>query len=312
MAKRQKNHQVSVAFNYLIKLVKNEEDPDNPTEEGFSPDEFRSVVARLANTAPLDDGDDRVVAAIKRGETLPFNHYEELEEGLHFGDFEGAYYGQRYRNNKLGVIDADSLNLRSFHYLITRLRDGKILVGSTYHGLYGDYDGLRKCLSYVLRGNHRVASRTLKNVESEIGNGRPVSLKLTYRKGGDRPERPALFGSAGVVAVSQADLGEEFERQVNDVAGRARGTVAERKQAIAAIVNQGHLLELDADDIVGCSAVIREEGRNRTVYFIGENSFSTRFPINVDVDQDGLADRVQVTREMVRVMREKIIPLLPR
>ncbi|OYY62892.1 MAG: hypothetical protein B7Y49_14370, partial [Sphingomonas sp. 28-62-11] len=174
--------------------------------------------------------------------------------------------------------------------------------------MYGDYDGFRKLLTSILRGDFKVGSRTLKSVDTEIGRGRAVSLKLTYRKAQDRPERPALFGTAGVVAISSADLGEDFERQVADVAGRVRGTEAQRKQAIAAIVNQGHLLELDADDIVGCSAIVREEGRQRTVYFIGENLFSTKFPLNVDIDEDGVADRQQVAREMIRVMREKIIP----
>lgn len=310
MAKRHKNHQVTASFHYLVKVIVNDNDPDDFAEEGFSEAEFSRVIARISNTHPLDDTDDDVISSIKSGNDLPFNHYEEVERGLHFGDFEGAYYGQKYRNNRLGIIDAESLNLRGFHYLITRLRDGKILIGTTYHGQFGDYDGLRKCLSAILAGNHRVASKTLMNASNEIGDGRPVSIKLIYRKRSDRAERKPLFGGSGVVAVTSSDFGEDFERNVGDIANEVRGTVEQKKRALARIVNQSELISLDEDEIIGCSAVIRRDGRQTTVYLLGENNQSTKFGISVGIDREGIAERTQVKSEMIRIMRERIIPLL--
>jgi hypothetical protein len=310
MAKRQRNQLVTVAFNYLVKSFPDPNDPENRIEEGFSEREFQRVVDRLSDTRQLDDRDDRVVRRIKVGEDLPYTHYEQPEEGLHFGGFEGAYYGQQYRNNRLGIIDADSLNLRGFHYIMTKLRDGKILVGVTYHGHFGDYDGLRSCLTHLLHGDYRVASKTLRSVSGEIGGGQAISLKLTYRKAPDRAERKPLFGSSGVIAVKNTDFGNEFQERVIEAAGRIRGTDAQRKQALAQLVNQGDMLELDADDIIGCSAVIREDGRQRTVYFLGDNNFATKFPLAVGVDQNGVVNREQVKAEMTRVMREHILPLM--
>jgi len=309
MAKRQRNHHVTASFHYLVKAIPSD-DSEEVSEEGFSEREFSRVVARLRDTTALDDADDSVVSAIKTGRTLPFNHYEEPEAGLHFGDFEGAYYGQKYRNNRLGIIEADSLNLRGFHYLITRLRDGKIIVGTTYHGLYGDYEGLRNCISHILAGDYRVASKTLTSASTEIGDGRPVSVKLIYRKSSDRAERRPLFGTSGVVAVTSSEFGDDFERSVSDIAAQVRGTDQQRRRALARIVSQSEMLSLDEDDIIGCSAVIRHEGGQRTVYLLGENNFSTKFGLSVDIDRDGLADRIQVRNEMIRVMREKIVPLL--
>lgn len=310
MAKRQKNKQVTAAFHYLIKSVKNPDDADTPLEIGFSQNEFQRVIDRVSNVTPLDTTDQRVIRRIKIGEDLPFNYHDEVDPGLHFGSYEGAYYGQKYRNNLVGEIDADSLNLRNFHYLITRLRDGKILIGVTYHGQFGDYDGIYSCLSKILAGDHRVASKTLKSISGEIGSGHPISLKLTYRKAQDRVERKPLFGSSGVIAIKNTDFGEEFEERVTSVANQIHGTEAERKRALARIVNQDDMLELDSDDIIGCSAVVREDGRQRTVYFLGENNFSTKFSLAVDVNNDGVADRDQVADEIVRVMREEIRPLL--
>jgi len=309
VAKRQKNHQVRASFHYLVKSIQNGDDPDDAVEEGFTDEEFQRVIARISDLTPLDEADENVIQLIKTGKNLPFNHYEILDGAVHFGDFEGAYYGQKYRNNRLGVISAESLNLRNFHYLITKLRDGKILVGITYHGQFGDYDGIKSCLSHILHGNYRVASKTLRSVSTEIGRGHPISLKLAYRKANNRPERKALFGTSGVFAIKNSEYGEDFEDRVNEVANRMRGTAAERKRVLAEVVNAGSLLELDDDDIIGCSVLVREDRSQRTVYFLGDNNFSTKFPLQVDVDGDGVADRDQVKMEMIRIMRERIIPL---
>ena len=64
----------------------------------------------MRDTAPLDDNDDEVIRQIKLGINMNFLRFEEIVPGLFFGDFEGAYYGQRIRNNVLGDIDPDSLN----------------------------------------------------------------------------------------------------------------------------------------------------------------------------------------------------------
>lgn len=310
MAKRQRNQQIAVAFNYLVKSMPNDDDFENPIEGGFTPDEFRRVLARLQDTAPLGDTDDEVVRQIKLGINMNFLRFEEIEPGLFFGDFEGAYYGQRIRNNVLGDIDPDSLNMRRFHYIITQLRDGKILIGVTYHGQYGDFDGLRSCLSHYLEGDYRVASKTLKSVSTEIGDGHPVSIKLTYRKGADRPEGRPLFGSSGEIAIKKSDFGNDFEERVVQEVRQVHGSDRDRKRILAQIVSQGNLIELDEEDIVGCSAIVRQDGKYRTVYFLGENFNSTRFPLRVTVGIHGDADQQQIAAEMKRVMREFIIPLL--
>lgn len=309
MAKRHRNQQIAVAFNYLAKSLP-DGDGENVREEGFTDGEFRRVLARLRDTAPLDDNDDEVVRQIKLGVNMNFLYHEELESGLYFGDFEGAYYGQKIRNNMLGDIDPNSLNMRKFHYLVTRLNDGKILVGVTYHGQYGDYDGLRSCLSHYLEGDYRVASKTLRSISTEIGDGHPVSIKLTYRKGANRAERQPLFGSTGEIAIKKSDFEGNFEERVIHEVRRVRGTDRDRKRILAEIVSQGAILELDEDDIIGCSAVVRQEGKYRTVYFLGESPNSTRFSLQVAVGIHGDADRGHIAEEMVRVMRESIVPLL--
>lgn len=310
MAKRTRNNIVTTSFHYLVKTAKNEDDPANPIELGFTLNEFQRVVDRITDPAPLNERDDDVIQRIKDGTDLPFGEHELVDGYLHFGRFDGAYYGQQYRNNILGTISADSLNLRPFHYLITRLRDGKIIIGVTYHGQFGDYDGMSKCLIHILRGNYNIASRTLRSLSGEIGNGVPVELTLTYRRPDDRPERQHLFGRSGVIAIKNTEFGDDFADQVGAVAERVHGDVRRRKQILADIVNNGEMLELNDEDIIGCTAVVREQGRRRTIYLLGENNFATKFLLDVQFDLNGVPRQDQVRDEMVRVLREKIMPMM--
>lgn len=311
MAKKHRSEYISVAFHYLIK---DKQDPENRGErliQGFTREDFDNILRRIRNIQPLNENDEGVVARIKSGQDLPFSEYNEIEPGLHFGSFDAAYYGQQYRNNRHGVITADSLNLRKFYYLLTMLNDGRILIGVTYNGQFGDYEGFRRCMGHLLKGRHVTRSRTITSIRSTLGRGTPTEIKLYYRKAADRDERRPLFSSTGVIAIRATDYGDGFDEQVRNLAAQAVGDTRQKKRAIAALASQGDTIELDEDDIVGCQAIVREHGLTRTVYFIGENDFSTRFPLAVDIDlASGLPNGQQVRDEIRRVLRGEVMPLL--
>jgi len=311
MAKRHRNEHISAAFHYLIK---DRQDPNNRDERllsGFSQEDFGKVLRRIQNVQPLNENDEEVVRKIKAGHDLPFSEYEEINPGLHFGSFDAAYYGQQYRNNLHGVITAESLNLRKFHYIMTMLNNGRIVVGVTYNGMFGDYEGFRRCISHLMRGRHVTRSRTVTSIRSTLGRGTPTEIKLYYRKAAERDERRPLFAAVGAVSIRATDYGEGFEDEVRNLATQAVGNTAQKKRAIAAMARQGDILELDDDDIVGCQAIVREDGLTRTVYFIGENDFATRFPLVAEVNRaSGLPNGEQVKDEMRRVLRREVLPLI--
>lgn len=150
----------------------------------------------------------------------------------------------------------------------------------------------------------------MKSIATELGDGHPISLKLTYRRAADRPERRSLFNTSGQIAIKCSDFGDDFEDRVAGAAREIQGTDAQRKRAIANLVNQGDMIELDADEIIGCSAVVTQHGRQKTVYFLGENNFSTKFYLPVQIGLHGDTDPQQVANAMVEVMRERVIPLI--
>lgn len=309
MAKRQTSNLITASFHYLVKTVRDEHTGET-SDEPISADEYARIVAKIANVGRIDVTDENIIASIKIGENLPFLHHELVDRSVHFGEFEGAYYGQQYRNNRLGIISADSLNLRKFHYLITRLNDGRIVIGVTYNGQFGDYDGIRKCLMHQLRSSSGIVSRSVKSISDELGQGEPVEVKLTFRSAAARPERRGLFGRSGVIAIKATEYGDGFADEVARLAQGVRGSLKQRKAAIANLVNDGDFVELDDDDIIGCSVVVRENKSTRTVYFLGNNNFATKFPLNVRVNGDGHANTEEVKSEVIRVLRERVLPIL--
>jgi hypothetical protein len=164
---------------------------------------------------------------------------------------------------------------------------------------------------HLLRGgNQRISSHSITSLTDEIGDGTPTELQLTYRNASTRPERRGIFGKTGVIAVKKTDFGDGFKEEVVRISRSIRGNTSAKKRAIADLVNQGSMLTLNDDDIVGCSAIVRSNGRTTTIYFLGENNLATKFRLNVDVGGDGVPNRNQVRDEMVRVMRQRILSLL--
>ena len=306
MAKRQAISTITASFHYLVKQQNDEQDP---ADLGFSDEEFLRIVERLRDTRAINFDDEAEVDRIKSGENLPFIMYQELGAHSHFGCFEGAYYGQEFRNTRVGTIDAESLNLRRFYYLIERRRDGKIIVGTQYAGNYGDYDGLRNCLKHVLRGNsYKVVSRTFSSIRHEIGDGEPTELKVVVRRQNPRLGGSNPFSTTAVVAVRKAEYGESFADDVRNSLGGVRGSSDVRRQALARLISNGELMEIDDDDIQSCTVIMRTDAGQHTVYLLGGTSFATKFPLNVRVGDNGIADAREVCGEMRRLLDDVVTP----
>lgn len=306
MAKKARMNQVTASYHYLVKRARGEPESE---EVGFTRGEFERLVKRLRDTTPIDFKDEAEVLRIKRGENIPLLRFTEISENRFFGKFEGAYYGQEYRNTKLGTIDAESLNLRTFHYLVDFRRDGKIVLGSQYLGNFGDYDGLSSCFSKILQSNTSVVrAKSITSLRHEIGDGTPVELKVSLRKRGAKAGAASLFSKAGVFAVRRSDYGDDFDKDIASIVPQIRGTLDKRRSAIAKLVSQGDFMDVDDEDIEGCTVLMRKDGHQYTVYLLGDNSAATRFPLAIDVPRNGLISYDAVQNEMIRILNDVITP----
>ncbi len=264
----------------------------------------------MRDVNPIDFDDEREIRRIKAGDNIPLLQVTQITENRFFGQFEGAYYGQEYRNTRLGTIDADSLNLRKFHYVVDYRRDGKIVLGIQYIGNFGDYDGIRSCFIKILQdANHIVSPTSITSLRNEIGDGEPVELKVSLRRRNPIAGGGSIFSRSGVYAVKRSDYGDDFSRDIREsLLNRVRGTVDAKKSAIAQIMSQGDFMEVYEDEIQDCTVLVRKDGHQYTVYLLGDNSLATKFPLSVQVPQNGLLDYGQVQGEIIRILDDVITP----
>lgn len=306
MAKKQRNNHVSVSFHYLCRETGGADSKQIP----FSTDDFKRIVDRITNTNALDLKDDKVINRIKFGYDLPFLYHEKLSEYQHFGRFEGASYGQQFRNSKVGIIDAESLNLRPFYYLVSLRRDGKIIVGTQYLGNYGDYEGLSSCFKHLLNGgsNLNIQSRTFSSIHHEI-DGVPTEVQVRIRKRQQVIGRKNLFSNSSMIVIKKSDYGETFADDVmNQIAPKVQGDYSQRRKAIAEIVSAGELIDVNDEDIEGCTVIVRKDKSQKTIYLLGGTNFATRFSVDAKLDNNGLADSKQVKQGMLKILDQVVTP----
>lgn len=307
MAKKQRTNQVTASFHYFLKRQKGQPDSD---EVGLSGADFQRLVNRMRDITPIDFDDEREIRRIKVGENIPLLRVTQLTENRFFGQFEGAYYGQEYRNTRLGVIDAESLNLRKFHYIVDFRRDGKVVLGVQYIGNFGDYDGIRSCFLKILQDESSIVlPKSITSIRNEIGDGEPVELKVSLRRQNPIAGGGSIFSRSGVYAVKRSNYGDDFDRDIREgLINRVRGGVDARRSAIAQVMSQGDFMEVNEEDIQDCTVLVRKDNHQYTVYLLGDNNISTKFPLNVQVPPNGLLDYDRVQAEMVRILDDVITP----
>lgn len=306
MAKRQRSNQVTASFHYLVQRPRGNPDAD---EFGFSSGDFRKLSNRLRNVTPIDFSDETELRRLKQGETLSLLKFTEISPTRIYGRFEAAYYGQEYRNTKVGTIDADSINLRTFHYIVDHRRDGRIVIGSQYLGNYGDWDGLSYFMSKILHKDETVIRpKSFTSIRHEIGSGTPLELKVSLHRPGKKLGSKSLFSRTGVFAVKGSEYGDDFEADIRGLIPHVRGSANARKSALAKIISQGDMMAIDDEDIAGCTVLMRQDGNQYTVYLLGDNNRSTKFPMSVAVPPNGLLDYKQVQDEMVKILDGVVTP----
>ncbi len=310
MAKRQRSNQVTASYHYVVQRPRRDTEAD---EVGFSAADFSKLCAHLSDVTPINFKDDAELTKIKHGEKLSLLKATQISKTRLFGQFEAAYYGQEYRNTQVGKIDAESVNLRTFHYVIDHRRDGRIVIGNQYLGNFGDYEGLSYFITKILTTDKNVVrTKSFTSLKHEIGNGTPVELKVSLNKPDKKLGGRSLFSRTGVFAIKGSDYGDDFEADIRQFIPKVKGSLDDRKAALARIISQGDLMDIDDEDIADCTVVMRKDNSQYTVYIVGGNNISTKFPLGVHVPPNGLLDYDRVRSEMERILNDVVTPGLRR
>ncbi|BAV64100.1 hypothetical protein [Sphingobium cloacae] len=135
-----------------------------------------------------------------------------------------------------------------------------------------------------------VRSKSFTNIRHELDNGTPVELKVTLNRPGKKLGSKSLFSSTGIFAVRGSEYGDNFEKDVKGLVPHVKGSLEARKAALANIMSQGDLMDIDDEYIAGCTVLMRQDGHQYTVYLLGDSNVSTKFPLSVHVPSNGLLD----------------------
>jgi len=253
----------------------------------------------FTNEQKLDQLRYRQIAVIQRVD----------EDGLYItGIYESAYWGHSYKNSKLGKIDADSINLRPFCFLLYLSESGRIYVCSQYLGLFGGYTALSNSIFKSFGNKKGLTARSFNLNTASIEDAEAKEIAISFsRKAGSITSANQYSASTAIVLKGKDRDGDFTQRVKKDFLSHASKPAAEIRKAIAHTLKEQKLIELNDDDIIDCRLVLVQDGHRKTVSLFEPTHFATRFPANVDLDQDGHPKYEPMKAKMKEMLAQKII-----
>jgi hypothetical protein len=304
-----KKEAVTVSFHYLVRESANKD--GKVTQTGFSEAEFESLSEKLLKLEPLDLSDERVQGAIRTKRMVPFEGVDSVNPRVLFGGYRAAYWGHAYENTVVGLVPADSLNLRRFYFLLYLAKDGRIYVGVQYLGQYGSYEGVKNTIKSFLKSQNNIVSHSFRQDSALFEDVEPSELHVTVARKPTAIASPSTIGSEALVTFKKKRKDTEFGEQVKRRLLPAMGTDVQRiRKAASDLVNDSGLLDVSDEDIADCTIVGRVNGRRKKVYMISQGIFATQFHISTTYDDQGLPHLNPTREKMLGLLASKIISII--
>jgi hypothetical protein len=225
-----------------------------------------------------------------------------------FGVYRGAYWGHSFDNTDKGKIPADSINLRPFYFLLYLSQSGRIYVGVQYLAQYGSYIALKNTIERFLPAYKKVVAHSFRFDAPSLEDLEPKEIRVHLSSKSDSLASDNVFGESALVAFKRKAPGDAFTQEVKKKLIPFVGTSADKvKKAVAAVINDSALMDVDDDDIVGCTIFGEVKGRPRTVYMMGQGVFASHFPLTVSFNDDGYPQYDPTKKAMFETLAEQII-----
>ena len=225
-----------------------------------------------------------------------------------FGLYRGSYWGHAYENTDKGKIPADSINLRPFYFLLYLSDSGRLYVGVQYLAHYGSYIALKNTITRFLPSDRKIVAHSFRFDAPSLENLEPREIKVQVSSRSASKASDNAFGESALVAFKRKSRGDAFSQEVKRKLLPFVGTsTAQVKKAVAAIINESKLLDVEDDDIVDCTIYGEIDGRPKTIYMIGQSSFASQFPIVVSFNEDGHPECQPTKEAMFGILSEQIV-----
>lgn len=280
-----KKEEVSVSFHRLArnKVVDNEK-----VVVPFTTPEFTGIYSALIAAQAIDIEKDDISRLVRYRLKAPILHVEQFEGRFISGIYKAAYWGHSYDNSKLGKVPADSINLRPFFFMLYLAESGCIYLASQYLGNYGGYTAIKNSVLAALPEGHEVFATSIQHSGGLIANAAAKEVKINYSRKGGSITKPNVFGQTGAIVFKKQAKDDGFEGQVaQQIFAYAQKPAKEIKKALAELLRSNELIEINDEDVEDCKVIAVVNGKTKTIHMLDESSFATRYPVSVELDQDG-------------------------
>jgi hypothetical protein len=101
---------------------------------------------------------------------------------------------------------------------------------------------------------------------------------------------------------------EEFSPIISDrLLSRFGQGEASLRKAVADLMNESELLDVNDDDIEDCTVIANLNGKRHTIHMFENGSFATKFPIAVPMNSDGHPLAEPTKSSMLKLLKDEII-----
>ncbi len=300
-----KQETVSVSFHYLTRTLKR---GDGSTEcVPFSQAEFDALFATLNAKPKIDLTNPTAADRVRYRIEAPIDLVSRHDQKTVTGTFRGAYSGHAYENTAKGLIPANSISLRPFHFLLYLSESGRIYIGSQYLGQFGGYGGLQRTVSDSFANREGIESSSFRLGGAAYKGAVPKEVRVSFADRSGSIAKGNKFGSRGVIVFTK-DGNEDFEDKVSKSLfphlGKPKGDM---KKAVADLISESELLGVKDADIEDCTVIAAVNGRKTVINMIESGSFATRFPLDVEVNADGHPEYEPTRIAMIEKLKGEII-----
>lgn len=303
---RTKNEAVTATFHYLVRELG---EKDNRVPSPLTLLEFKSLSGRLAARPAPNLAHEEEMDRIRYRLEVPTETIEQVNDRTVFGQFYASYWGHSYNNTARGKIPADSVSLRPFFFLMYLSESGKLYLGSQYLGQFGSYMGLMNTIRNMIPNADHVAAHTFRLDADDFKQAEATEVRVTISRRSSSIAAPNVFRQGGIVTFKKGAKADGFEADVADNLFPFLGSSPDKvKKAVADMLNDSQLLDVEDDDIQDCTVIARMDGRRKVIHMLQPGSFATRFNLDVGLTADGHPKRDEAKKALVHLLTDRIIP----
>ncbi|WEJ11171.1 hypothetical protein [Sinorhizobium prairiense] len=303
-----KNEEVSASFHYLIRVKKS---GDDEVVIPFTTGDFTGLFTKMQSQKPFDLSLERDIERLRSYKEAPLENLELVNQRTITGTFKASYYGHGYDNSEKGRISADSVNLRPFHFVLYLAESGRIYVGSQYLGLFGGYRILRDTIKGMMPESAGIRSLSYRLGASYYKNAEPKEIRVNVANKSTSIAGRSQLGGKMMIALTRTSkedpLVDRVKRGVIPFFGKGQREI---KHAVAGLMNQSDLIELDDDDVLDCTVLADMNGKSTTIYMFDNGIRATRFKLDVSVDDDGHPSNADTCNEILNALNDHVISVI--